>query len=495
MIDLTVGEFQNRIPSYVIKIAEALQKNGFEAFLVGGSIRDLLIGNIPKDFDIATNAYPENIMSIFPKSIPTGAKFGTITVVESDEKGERFDVEVTTYRSEADYFGGRWPAKVEYAKTIEEDLSRRDFTINAIALNLQYFDEIETSIQTILVDPFWGLSDIKNNIIKAVGNPVDRFSEDGLRSIRGCRLASQLDSSLDKGEFIIEPKTFNAMKDTIAVTKLVSIERFRDELLKILYRSPKPSKGIRLLKEIGALEIFIPELLEGINVEQPQFHVEDVFEHSLHTCDLAEDSIKISALFHDIGKPRTISKDEKGIHFYNHDVVGAEMAKNIMKRLRFPNSEVENVYNLIRMHMFYYPSSKWRKENEVNENSLKNIDRDLHGWSDSAIRRLIKNVGGENEMKELMKLRIADASANPKSEFNPAEIDALSLRISDVISKDMALKVIDLDITGNDLIRELNILPGANLGKLLNYLLDEVIENPLLNNYTDLISLAKNFKL
>ncbi len=485
MIDLTTTEFLKLIPNYVIAIAEELQKNNFEAYLVGGSIRDVLLGKVPEDFDIATNAYPEQIEKLFPKSIPTGAQFGTITVVSKDENGESFDVEVTTYRSEADYVGGRWPAKVEFTKTIQEDLSRRDFTINAIALDLQNFDNSNKSVQEILVDPFDGIADIRNKVIRAVRDALERFSEDGLRSVRACRLASQLD-------FEIEENTFAAINQTLHVTKKVSIERFREELMKMLLRSPKPSKGLRLMKDSGLLELFIPELLEGIGIEQPEYHTFDVWEHCLRCVDIAEDEIKLAALFHDIGKPRCISKDKLGTHFYGHDVKGAEMAREIMKRLKFSNAEIEQVYLLVRWHMFYYPSADWRKVKDVEELLEKNREeKDEHGWTDGAIRRLIKNVGGEENIDLLMKLRIADANANPKNEFHPVELEVLGERISQVRSKDMALKIEDLDITGHDLMQELNLEPGRELGIILNQLLEEVIDDPLKNKKETLLLLAK----
>lgn len=493
MIDLTTSQFRERIPQYVINIAEKLQESDFEAFLVGGSIRDILLDIQPDDYDIATNAYPEDIENIFIKSIPTGAKFGTITVVTEDEKGERFDVEVTTYRSEADYIGGRWPTKVEFAKKIEDDLSRRDFTINAIALNLQEFDNDSISVQEILIDPFDGITDLRSKMIRAVRDPIERFAEDGLRSVRGCRLASQL-------EFEIESQTLEAMKDTMHVTKHISVERFRDELLKLLKKSPQPSKGLRLLQEVGILDIFIPELTEGIGVMQPEFHEFDVFEHSIRTVDHAEDSVKLPALFHDIAKPRTRSEDEKGIHFYGHDTKGAEMTQEIMRRLKFSNAEIEQVSKLVRWHMFYYPSADWRKSKKQDGHDPShhqffepNHEKDHLGWTDAAIRRLIHNVGGEDAIDELMKLRMADATANPKNEFNPKELDALSMRIAEVREKDMAVKIADLDISGEDIIRELQMEQGKVIGDTLNYLLDLVIEDPLINKKEILMQKASEY--
>lgn len=470
-----------KIPKYIFEIGEVLKSGGFEAFLVGGSIRDLLLGKIPDDYDIATNAYPEEIVRLFPKSIPTGAKFGTITVVVPDVNFENHDVEITTYRSEADYFGGRWPAKVSFAKTIEEDLSRRDFTINSLALDL-------ASKEQKIKDPFGGLLDLKNGIIKAVGSPLERFTEDGLRAVRGCRFASQLDQNNDSfPDFTIEEKTFEAMKQTNHITAKVSVERFRDELIKLLMFSPKPSKGLRLLKEAGILGLFIPELLEGIDVTQPNFHIDNVFEHSIKTVDFAPDAVKLAALFHDIAKPRCKSEDETGVHFYGHDVLGAKMTEEIMKRLKFSNDEIKDTVRLVRWHMFYYPSADWRKSPDKSENTIK------HGWSDSGIRRLIKNVGGEDAIDKLMKLRIADAASNPKSEFNPKELDELSKRIAEVRSQEMALKVTDLSIKGSDLISNFNLPEGPIIGEVMSYLLERVLDDPALNKPTDLLLLAKEY--
>lgn len=465
----------SQIPTYVRNVSNTLIKNGYQAFLVGGSIRDLILGKTPEDFDIATNAYPEQITNIFEKSIPTGAKFGTITVISEDENGEKFDVQVTTYRSEADYVGGRWPSKVEFARTIDEDLSRRDFTINSIALDLSTID----SSSQVLIDPYNGQQDLQLKIIKAVGNPIERFEEDGLRSVRACRLASQL-------QFSIEDNTFEAIKQTLHITKLVSIERFRDELMKLLLKSSKPSIGLRLMKESGILGIFIPELIEGVNVTQPQFHSDDVFEHSILTVDEAEDSVKLAALFHDIGKPRTISVDERGTHFYGHDLVGAEMTKEIMKRLKFSNIEIDQTVRLVRWHMFYYPSADWRNAEEPE-------GKPTHGWTDAAIRRLIQNVGGPDAMDELLKLRIADQQSNKKYTFNREELDAISKRVAEVKAKEMALQISDLDITGNDLIENFNLNSGPILGAILNHLLDKVIEEPGLNKKIDLLRLAKEY--
>lgn len=479
----TTSKIQAKIPTYVLNVADIIISNGYQAYLVGGSVRDILLGKTPKDYDIGTDASPDIIKDLFVKSIDTGAKFGTIIVVSEDEHGEKFDVEVTTFRSESDYFGGRWPGKVEFTKTIDEDLARRDFTINALAADLSKYDGSELEIYDI----FGGIDDIHSKVIKAVGDPVERFSEDGLRTIRACRFASVLG-------FEIEENTFSAISKCLQVTKMVSVERVRDELLKIIYNSSKPSVGFHLLDKSGILELFIPELVEAKKFDQPEFHEDNVFEHSLKSMDKAEDEIKIAALFHDIGKIATQTKDEKGTHYYGHDMKGAEMTEKILDRLRFPKKEIKDISNLIRWHMFYYPSGDWRKTNEINKDALqiKENEKLQHGWTDSAIRRFLKNIGGQEEVDKLLKLRIADATSNPKSTFSPDEVDSFSERIAAVVSEDMALKISDLDINGKDL-QEIGINPGPQYKEILEYLLEMVLEDPLLNKKEKLIELTQKF--
>lgn len=457
-----------KIPDYVNKVGDKLLSAGFEAYLVGGSVRDLLVGKIPKDYDIATNATPGQIQKIFPQSIATGAKFGTVVVVIEDDLGERYDLEVTTYRSESDYFGGRWPGKVEFSKTIDADLARRDFTVNAFAINL---DNTSQDPDSSLLDLYGGISDLRSRVIRAVGNPLERFEEDGLRPIRACRLASVLG-------FTIEKNTFAAINKTLHITKMVSIERVRDELEKLIMGSVKPSVGIRLLEQSGILELYIPELVQAKDVYQPEYHADDLFEHSLKTLDLAEDRIKWAALFHDIGKVKTQTVDESGTHFYGHDRVGAEMVVEIMKRLRFSNEEIKNTENLVRWHMFYYPSGDWRREFDVEKvESIEEDGRVQHGWSDAAVRRFIRSIGGVDQLEDLIKLRIADATSNPKSIFSTKEIDVFQKRVSEVLEKDMALKVTDLDIDGKDLVI-LGFEPGPKFKEILEYLLEVVTEDP-----------------
>lgn len=414
------------------------------------------------------------MLNMFPKSVSVGAKFGTVIALVEDEEGETQEVEVTTFRSEEEYTDGRWPTNVQFVDKVEKDLGRRDFTINAMAIDLTKNDLNVTEEQEWdIYDPFNGLADIQAKKIRAVGTPIERFKEDGLRVIRACRFASILG-------FEIEEETFKAAKQAIPVVRQVSMERIKDEFMKMLLSSPKPSVGIEMMREIGVLEIFLPELLEGYGVEQKLFHSHDVYYHNLYTCDKAEDSVKLVALLHDIGKPRADTKDG---HFYGHDIIGTEMLEAIMRRLRFSNSEIEKACTLVKNHMFYYP---YPKENMTPE-EIENIE--IHSWSDSAVRRFIQRVGEEN-IEDLFRLRIADASSNPHTAFDPEEINILQKRISEVRQQDMALKISDLVINGNDL-EAIGIEKGPQMGKILNDLLDMVVEDPLLNTKEKLLEEAK----
>ena len=458
-------DFKSKIPQHVMGVARALGKAGHSCYLVGGPVRDIVMGIVPNDYDLSTDAVPEKISELFPKSIMTGAKFGTVIVLVEDKKGEYHPIEVTTFRSEADYVDGRWPTKVEFTTELHQDLGRRDFTVNAMAIDLQALDD--NVKENDMVDLFGGQKDIAEAKIRAVGTADERMLEDGLRGFRACRLASVL-------SFEIDPETMAAIKNNINIAKQVSAERMRDELIKLLMNSPKPSIGINLLREAGLLEILLPELLEGIGISQPeQYHVDDVYDHILATVDAADDSVKLAALLHDIAKPQC--SDDKG-HFYHHDVESAEMAERILKRLRFSRSETGLVKNLIRWHMFMY--GNWRK-GDFESN-----------WTDAAVRRFIRNIGGEEHIDDLFKLRIADAISNPKAEFDPREIEALEMRVAEIRAQDMALTVADLDITGYDLMK-VGIEKGPKVGEILEKLLDLVIEKPDLNVKSELLKLSK----
>lgn len=463
-----------QIPDYVQKVARMLLKEGFVCYLVGGALRDVVLNIQPDDYDLATDATPEEMLKIFPKSVSTGARFGMVSAMIPEENGEIHEVQVTTFRSEEEYVDGRWPTRVTFIKDIYRDLGRRDFTINAMALDLNSstLDGANEIKEWEVYDPFGGEVDLGLRVVRAVGTPFERFKEDGLRAFKACRMASQLD-------FDIETETFDAIKEAVPVAAQVSMERIRDEFMKMLIHSPKPSKGIELMRQTGLLELFIPELLEGFGVEQKLFHADDVYHHSLHTCDLAPDNIKLAALFHDIGKPR---KDMHNGHFYGHDIEGAKIAEEIMTRLHFSKSEIRRVSLLVANHMFYFP---YVNENTTEEEREKIKERE---WSDSAVRRFIARVGEEN-LEDLFALRIADASANPKTAFKPDEISQLQIRISEVRQKDMALKISDLKINGEDL-QQLGIPKGPQIGEILKKLLDMVLEDPMINTKEQLSKIS-----
>jgi poly(A) polymerase/tRNA nucleotidyltransferase (CCA-adding enzyme) len=484
------------IPEYLFDLCKTIKYSGYESYLVGGSVRNILLNVQPKDFDITTNALPDEIAKIFPKSILTGAKFGTVTVLYEDKNSIQHSVEITTYRLEKEYFGGRWPTEVFFTRNLEDDLKRRDFTVNAFALDLNkicFENQDIKSIKSNLIDLFEGLDDLQNKIIRAVGNPIDRFREDGLRSLRACRLASVYG-------FEIEEKTFEAMKETWEVAAQVSMERARDEFVKLILNSPKPSLGIELMRKAGLLKLYIPELLEGYGIEQNKYHVHDIYQHALDTVDVAPSEVRLAALFHDIGKART----KEGEHFYGHDRVGAQMTREIMKRLKFSNKEIEDTVNLVRWHMFYVPNQVKPvsgKEIELSfgdksfsqrllKEKEERIKKFKEGWSDNAVRRLIIRVGGHEQIDKLIKLRIADAVANPKASFDPSDIQLLASKIAEIREKESLLSIKDLKISGHDL-KELGIPEGPEMKKILEKLLEMVIDDIELNTKENLLLEAK----
>ena len=445
-----------KIPTYVHNIAQKLNRHGFQAWVVGGSIRDLIIGRPAYDHDIATDATPEQVMEVFPRTVPTGIKHGTVTVLSGNRS-----VEITTFRSDSIYSDARHPDEVTFAKTIDEDLSRRDFTMNGIAYN---------PITRELIDPFDGMEDIRNKTIRTIGEAVDRFSEDGLRPFRACRLASQLD-------FSIEEKTFEAITACLEKASKVSVERIRDEFIKII-ESPKPSLGIELMRKSGLLEIFLPELLTGYEVDQNIYHRYDVYYHNLFSCDAADPEdyrIRLAALFHDIGKfhaKKEIGETDKGKKsvFYNHEIIGAAVTKRIMRRLKFSNHDIKMVTHLIRNHMFHYTNL----------------------WTDGAVRRFMRKVGLDN-LNALFELRRADRIGNGLKQGNSRAVQNLKRRIQLIVEKENAITVKDLAIDGHDVMEHLNLKPGPIIGAILNHLLEEILDNPEKNDRETLLQLGENF--
>jgi len=442
-----------KLPDYVTYIAKKLYQNGFQAWIVGGSIRDLILNRPVYDYDIATDARPEEVISLFKRTIPTGLKHGTVTILRGKNS-----VEVTTFRCDGKYTDGRRPDNIRYASTIYEDISRRDFTINGIAYN---------PLTGKLIDPFGGIEDIKKGIIRSIGNPYERFNEDGLRPFRACRFATQLG-------FCIEEQTFKAITACVENASRVSLERIREEFIKII-QSQKPSTGIELLRQSGLLQLFIPELITGFGINQNKYHRYDIYYHNLFTCDAATGNdyrIRLAALFHDIGKyyaKREVEKDGgKKPVFYNHERIGASITAKIMKRLKFSNSDIKFVTHLVINHMFHYTNQ----------------------WTDGAVRRFIRKVGMEN-LDALFELRKADRIGNGLKKGESNSIKRLKQRIEKVIEEDNAITVRDLAVNGYDIMNELNIKPGPLVGKVLNGLLEEILDNPEKNKRETLLTLAK----
>jgi len=439
------------IPKEVLGVVEKLKENGFEAYIVGGCVRDFLRGVEPEDWDITTNAKPEEIMKIFPKSFYEN-RFLTVTVLTGSQNPKLKEIEITTFRKEAKYTDKRHPDFVGFAKTLEEDLARRDFTINAMAL------EIPNSKFQIpkLIDLFGGKEDLKNKIIRAVGDPRERFSEDALRMMRAVRFSVTLGEG-----WKIEEKTEKAIKENAFWISAISKERIRDEFLKIIM-SERAAEGIERMRQLGLLKYIIPELEEGYKVTQNKHHIYDCYEHYLRSLDYAAKKgfnmyVRLAALFHDIGKPRTKRGEGPDATFYGHEIVGAKMTAQILNRLRFPKKDIEKIVKLVRYHLFYY------NPEEVGE---------------SSVRRLLRKVGKEN-IEELIQLRMADriGSGVPKAE--PYKLRHLRYMIEKVSRDPISVKMLKVD--GNNVMEILKIKPGPKVGKILHILLEEVIEDPKKN--------------
>lgn len=452
-----------KIPEELVKIGGIFRKNGFKAYLVGGAVRDMILGKKGHDYDLATNATPKQVMGIFKKVIPTGIAHGTVTIHIFG-----MQIETTTFRTEADYTDGRHPDSIKFATTIEEDLSRRDFTMNAIAADLESGE---------LTDPFDGQKDIRNKIIRTVGEPQERFGEDGLRPVRAVRFSGQLG-------FSIEEKTLAALSEpeVLKKTASISVERFRDEFCKMLL-CERPSDSLKLLEKTGILNIFIPEFAICRNCSQKDsrgFHEFDVADHILYACDGAQKGnleVKLAAFYHDIGKPecRTteIVDGEERVHFHGHETKSAQKALASMTALKFPNETIKNVVHLVQEHMFYYE----------------------HSWSDAAVRRFIIRVKPEN-IENLFSLRLADIYGmhrTPLKEGSPAWNILLEFRkrIESVLEKKSALGIKDLAVNGRDLMQE-GIPSGKAMGMILNELFETVTESPAMNEKEKLLALAKN---
>ena len=433
------------IPKEIKLIIEKLKKQGFEAYIVGGCVRDFLRDVEPKDWDVTTNAKPEEIQKIFSKSFYKN-KFLTVTVQTESKNPKLKEVEITTYRSETKYSDRRHPDKVKFAKTIEEDLSRRDFTINAIATTLK-------DSELKIVDVFKGQKDLEAKMIRAVGNPEERFSEDALRMMRAVRFATTLGK-----DWKIEKKTSEAIKKNAIWLQAISKERVRDEFLKIIM-TERATEGIELLRKLNLLKYILPELEEGYGISQNKHHIYQCYDHCLRSLGYAAKKnfnkyVRLAALLHDVGKPRVKEGEGADATFYNHEIVGAKMTLQILNRLKFPKKDIEKIAKLVRYHLFYYTPE------EVGE---------------SSVRKLVRNVGPEN-MEELLEVRMADriGSGVPKAE--PYKLRHLKYVIEKVSQDPISVK--RLKINGNEVMKILGIKQGPMVGQALNVLLGYVLEDP-----------------
>jgi putative nucleotidyltransferase with HDIG domain len=464
----------NLIPTHVTHVTETIEKAGFEVFLVGGCVRDLIMEREPKDWDITTNAKPEEIIPLFEKTIYENS-FGTVGVCIPTQDSmpkvthetdidvscvTKYDiVEVTPYRQEAKYSDFRHPDEVKFSQNVEDDLKRRDFTINALAYSPD---------KGHFIDLFDGIKDIKDKVIKAVGEPDDRFQEDALRMLRAVRFSTQLN-------FAISYETMQAVVDNSALIKNISFERIRDEFVKIIM-SENPSMGIILLQKLNLLKYIIPELEEGIGCIQGGAHKYDVWEHLLQALDHASKKgwgleIRLSALFHDIGKPKSRRPgNKKAYTFYGHEVIGERMVKQIMERLKFPKKTNELVTKLVRGHMFF---------------------SDTETITLSAVRRVVQNVGKEH-IWDLMNVRECDRVGMAKKEA-PYRLRKYHAMIEEILRD--PISVSQLAIDGEYMINVLHMKPGPRMGWILSALLEEVLDDPTKNTKEHLAELVKSLDM
>ncbi len=435
------------IPIEVTRVTETLEKAGFEAFIVGGCVRDLIIGREPKDWDVTTNATPEQIQELFPKTVYEN-KFGTVFVINEEDVTHETArmIDVTPYRTEGKYSDFRHPDEVKFSDNLEDDLKRRDFTMNALAYGSN----------GLIKDIYDGIKDIKDKTIRTVGEANERFSEDALRMLRAVRFSCELG-------FAISHETMEGIVKNADLLKNISAERIRDEFEKIIM-SPEPAVGIGMLQKFGLLKYVVPEIEEGVGCEQKGEHVYDVYEHLLHALQHAADKnwtkdIRLAALFHDIGKPRTRRWDGtkaggKGKYtFYGHEVIGARMVKKIMEHLKFPKDLSEKVWKLVRYHMFF---------------------SDTEQITLSAVRRTIMNVGREN-IWDLMKIRECDRVGMKKKEA-PYRLRKYHAMIEEALRAPTSVGMLKID--GKTLKDELGIAPGPRMGWILHALLEECLEDP-----------------
>ncbi len=438
----------NSIPKEIVDVLKTLEKGGFEAYLVGGCVRDLIMNRIPKDWDITTNAQPEEIMKLFPKTVYEN-NFGTVAIVNEETTDEKLKiVEITPYRLEAKYSDFRHPDEVKFSSKLEDDLKRRDFTVNAMAMDLT----------SNIKDIYKGQEDIKDMSLRTVGDAGERFKEDALRMIRGVRFAVELN-------FTVSHETMEGIMKNSGLIAKISAERIRDEFIKIMM-SPSPAVGVVLLNKLGLLKHIIPELEEGIGIEQKGEHIYDVWEHLLHALSHAAEKnwpleIRLAALFHDVGKPKTRraapGKGKKEYTFYGHEVVGARMTEKVLERLKFSKKTIEIVVKLVRYHMFF---------SDPDQITL------------SAVRRLVKNVGPEL-VWDLMNVRICDRVGMGRPKEEPYRLRKYESMIEEAMRAPVSVGMLKMD--GNKIMEITGEKAGPRLGWTLHALLEEALEDPNIN--------------
>ncbi len=449
------------IPKEVSRVTETLEQAGYEAFLVGGCVRDLYLNKAPKDWDVTTNATPEQIISLFTKTFYENT-FGTVGVVNEDTENETLKVvEVTPYRLEGKYSDNRHPDSVAFSQNIADDLQRRDFTINSLAYSVSKGE---------LVDLYEGKKDIEARIIRTVGEPIKRFTEDGLRMLRAIRFSSETG-------FEIEGETEKAIFENADLLKNISKERVRDEFTKMVM-SPEPMRAVLTLRKLNLLQHIVPELEQAIGIEQGGAHSYDVWEHLLRSLQGSADKeysleLRLSALFHDISKPesRRRGMGNKEWTFYGHEVLGARKAKKILENLKYPTKVIEKVVNMIRWHMFF---------------------SDTEQITLSAVRRMIVNVGREN-IWDLMNLRICDRIGTGRPKEDPYRLRKYHAMIEEALRDPISVGMLKID--GRKVIEVTETTPGPKIGFVLHALLEEVLEDPLKNTPEYLEGRAKELIL
>jgi tRNA nucleotidyltransferase (CCA-adding enzyme) len=417
--------------------------------VVGGSLRDILRGERPQDWDLATSALPQELMRLFRRVVPTGIEHGTVTVLWEDQA-----YEVTTLRGEGAYSDSRRPDQVFFVKDIDDDLARRDFTVNAVA-----YDPLDDR----LIDPFGGLEDLAQRRLRTVGRAEERFAEDGLRVLRAARFAATLG-------FDLEPATLAAIPTALPAFERVSKERVRDEWLKTM-RAGKPSRAFEVMRQSGILAVSCPELLEQVGCEQNKYHAYDVWNHSMACLDASEPEPmqRMAALLHDLGKPRTRELSDKthDFTFYHHESVGADMAEQWLRTYRFSNDERKHIVHLVRQHLICYSSE----------------------WSDAAVRRFVRRVGLE-QVDALLALGRADVLAKGRPvDAELVLLDELHTRIRASVARGEAFSARDLTVSGHDIMQRLAVRPGPLIGKVLERLVERVLEEPGLNQRDTLLEL------